>query len=386
METPQEQDDSNLDKYTKDRVEKGIQDLLDEKELKIKWRKELDQNEAVQNYFKSFNPSSVEDFVNSYISSKHLWYKFGDMYKEIMDSNQSQWIELAHEHLQIILQKKLFDLQCLWRAEQIKLEGVEICFDFDVWENDIFNCPFLEPISKSDIVLYQEYLAKGDLEFFRFSIGDGWQDYDQIKEAYHGDNSDFETPPWYEFHNLRTGNTKLLLLPDIRGDKESFYSNLYFKNRELQKSKQEEQPTTILSHDTRPRLSMYDREIAPFFVKTFESKEIQNKYNYYTEANSDDRDDFLEETFRDMLDAKESIPIKAHYDFKQAIRLAYNDYKCNKIIEHLPLALEQYQFNIKMGFFIQGEQKSFYRELRKTIYEQLLDGKTLNGEERSLDF
>ena len=36
------EDDSNLDKYSKEPFEKGIQDLLDEKETKIKWRKELE--------------------------------------------------------------------------------------------------------------------------------------------------------------------------------------------------------------------------------------------------------------------------------------------------------------------------------------------------------
>ena len=32
-------------------------------------------------------------------------------------------------------EKKLFDLQCLWRAEQIELESVEICFDFIIITN-----------------------------------------------------------------------------------------------------------------------------------------------------------------------------------------------------------------------------------------------------------
>ena len=382
MDTPE--DDSNLDKYTKDRVEKGIQDLLDEKETKIKWRKELDQNEAIQNYFKSFNANTIEDFIGSYITKKYMWFKYGDMYKRMLDTNQSQWIELAHEHLQIILQKKLFDVQCLWRAEQIKLEGVSICFDFDVWEHDIFNCPFLEPITSSDIELYQEYLSKVNLEFHGFSLREDWQDYDAIKEAYNGDNSESEMPSWYEYHNLRTGNTKLLLLPDIRGKKEDFYFDLYVKNKEQKKVKQE-QPVSNPNYDIRPIISAYDKEIVAFFVKTFEDKEIQNKYNYYTEGNSDYTDNYCEEIFRDMLETKEIIPVKAHRDFKEAIQIAYNDYKSNKIIDHLPMALEQYLFNIKMGFSF-DEKEDFYVDFREKRYEEILEGRVLNGEERSMDF
>ncbi len=381
-ETPQ--DDSNIDKYTHDKVEKGIQDLLEEKELKIKWRKELEQNEAVQNYFKNYNNSSIDSFVNSYLSYKYLWYKYGNMYKQMTEDNQSQWIELAHEHLEIILQKKLFDLQCLWRAEQIKLEGVSICFDFDVWEHDIFNCPFIEPITKSDVKLYQEYLSKGDVEIDRFSIGVEWQNYDDIKEAYHADNSEIELPSWYEFHNLRTGNTKLLLLPDIRGEKEQFYQDLYFKNKEKHEL-QGAQPASNPNWDSRPSLSFYDNQVVSFFVKTFENKEIQNKHIHYTEANSNENDEYYEEIFREMLDAKEPIPIKANYDFKEALALAYNEYRCTKIIAHLPLALEQYQFNIKMGFSV-GDQEEFYDDLRKKYVERFLDGRELNGEERTLDF
>ena len=382
METPE--DNSELDKYANERLEKDIQDLLEEKKLKIKWRKELDQNEAIQNYFKNYSDRTVRNFVSDYVSKKYLWFKFGDMYKSMTDASQSQWIELAHEHLEIIQQKKLFDLQCLWRAEQIQLKGVSICFDFDMWEHDIFNCPFLEPITESDIQLYQDYLSKGDLEFDRFLLGEEWQNYDEMKEAYCTDNSDFELPPWYEFHNLRTGNTSLLLLPNIRGDKEKFYSDLYFDN----KSKQEQKLPPLTNQqdtDARPSLFAHENENMQFFVKTFENKEIQNKYNYYTEAYSDNEDDYYEEIFRNLLEAKEYVPIKAHYNFKEAIQIAYNDYKCTKIIAHLPMAFEQYLLNIKMGFSFE-KNDVFYDEFRNTYAERFMDGRELNGEERNLNF
>jgi hypothetical protein len=383
MEKPQ--DDSNVDKYTNEKVEKGIQDLLEEKELKITWRKEIEQNETIQDYFKSYNERSVVSFVDSYINNKYLWYKYGDMYKRMSDENQSQWIVMAHEHLEAILQKKLFDLQCLWRAEQLEIEGVKICFDFNIWENDIFNCPFLEPINKNDIELYQEYLLKNDTEFGRFSISEEWQNYEDIKNSYISDNGESEMPAWYEFHNLRTGNSKLLLLPDIRGEKEQFYSELYFKNKE-QKIEIKEKQIVIEDLDKRLYLENHKKDVVSFFVKTFETKEIQNKFHYYQEANESDNDnEYYEEIFRDLLENKEYIPISSHYDFKEALKLAYNNFCNKKLSDHLPIALEQYLFNIKMGFSVERDN-DFYIELRNTYTQRFMEGRVLNGEEHNLNF
>ena len=86
----QDNDNSNLDKYTEERVENGIQELLEEKELKLKWRKELAENENVQNYFKNYSATSVTSFIDDYLNSKHNWVKFGNMYKETPMARISQ--------------------------------------------------------------------------------------------------------------------------------------------------------------------------------------------------------------------------------------------------------------------------------------------------------
>ncbi|NHN24562.1 hypothetical protein FIA58_002640 [Flavobacterium jejuense] len=382
METPN--DDANLDKYTKDRIEKGIQELLDEKELKIKWRKEIEQNEAIQAYFKGYQESSISSFINDYLQKKYMWFRFGDMYKKMADDHRSQWIELAHDHLEIILQKKLFDLQCLWRAEQIKVEGVEICFDFVIWQNDILNCPFLEPLTASDIEMYQEYLLSEEAELIDYCSGDEWQDYEERKAGYLNPEGDYlEMPEWYEFHNQRTGNTNLFLLPDIRGEKENFYSDLYFKNKEKEKEKKEQPVNTPT--DYKPSLVGYDHEVVSFFVKTFETKDIQSKYKHYEESNSIQDNMYYEDLIREMIEAKENIPIRANEDFREALVLAHNEYRCKKVADHLPLAFEQYLFNIKMGFSVGGEDL-FYTGLRDNYLQRLIEGRVLNGEEPNLDF
>ena len=136
-------DDEGLDNYSKKKYEEGVAELEQEKALKIKWRKEIMENEAAQKYFEGYLPSSIESFIKDYLVKKYIAFKHKDLYARQLEKNRTRWIDEANEHLKPILQKKLFDLQCLWRAEQINLEGIEIAFDFSVVQQDIFNCSFI---------------------------------------------------------------------------------------------------------------------------------------------------------------------------------------------------------------------------------------------------
>ena len=177
MEEDNKNEAPKADKYTEQKIEKGINDLLEEKELKIKWRKEFDDNPEVVAFFDNFCGNAMEDFLNSYINKKYLYHTYGDFYKKLSDKKRNQWIDEAYKQLEAILQKQLFDKQCLWRADQITLEGVEVVFDFTIWSQDVFNCPFLDPISWSDIALYQSFLADEGLSRYDLNAYDAWQNY-----------------------------------------------------------------------------------------------------------------------------------------------------------------------------------------------------------------
>ena len=41
-----------------------------------------------------------------------------------------KWIDSTFRHFEIILQKKLCDAQCLWRAEMTEYDGVKLWADF----------------------------------------------------------------------------------------------------------------------------------------------------------------------------------------------------------------------------------------------------------------
>jgi hypothetical protein len=48
----------------------------------------------------------------------------------MMEDDSIKWIGLASKYLEIIQQKKLFDIQCLWRAEKLELKEISICYQF----------------------------------------------------------------------------------------------------------------------------------------------------------------------------------------------------------------------------------------------------------------
>lgn len=379
MENNNNHDDEN--RYNT-RYEKGVTELLEEKELKTKWHKEILENESMQEYFKGFQPTTVDTFIMFYLTEKYLAYKYADSNEKRVEAKRSRWIDEAHEHLGIIQQKKLFDLQCLWRAEQVTLEGVRICADFDVWSNDILNCPFLEPVTKSDIRMYQDFLLTTDADFRAISDKYDLQEYEEFKLNYKDHEDGLQLPEWYEYHNMRTGNSALLLLPNTRGEKEAFYSGIYWKNQE--KDQPEREPYVP---DDRPYLSISNLEKVMFFVNTFEDAETQKKYANYKEIYKKEEDlDFdVSELIMFMDEEEEYIPIEAHYDYRIALYKAYNTFKLKKLAEHMPLAHEQYLFNQKMGFTIENED-NFYGDLRDKYLERILDGRELNGEPRDLDF
>lgn len=381
-----EENDNNLDNHRQDHFEKSIEAISNEKELKIKWQKDIDGSQAAQNYFKDFNPISVKNFISFYLHKKYLAHLHADFYKSQLEKMHTKWIDLANNHLECILQKKLFDMQCLWRAEKIKIAEVKVSYDFLVWENDIFNCPFLEPITDSDIKLYIDFLSSGQAT--RNDFFSEWQDYDLLKEEYLSGDDDCIMPYWYEYHNLRTGNSTLFLLADVKGDKEQFYINLVnaakrAKNKEIVK----DNPIVL---ETRPSLYAEDMEVLDDFSKRIETSEEYKKIKNFQEYNNkfDLDDSGLQELIWEMAEVEDMIPIESHYDFRQALDIAYNKYYFAKIAEHIKIAHQHYLFNKSMLFSTESinGNHAMYLRFRNDYCKTILDGREINNEPRNFNF
>jgi hypothetical protein len=367
-------------------AQKQIKGITEEEARLAGWKAEFLASEPIQQYLKDYDEDSVESFVDSYFFQKNLWYKFGKMYAGMKEDADLRFDNQANEYLGMILQKKLFDKQCLWRAEQIILPGIEFTYDFTHWQLDIFNCPFIAPITKEDIELCQRYMQVEDLDPDYDMSDTDWQDYNEIREGYKTENMEGNYPTWYQFCDIYRGDKGLLHLPDIRGDKEMFYRDLYF---ESVKEEREEQAAASQKRweERKPSIYVHNKEDLEKFVKAFEDKEMQFLYNGFkwSEINRDAAE-IVEEHINLLLSAQDPVPLEAHDNWIEGLELTVRKYKCRKISEALPRAWEQYMINIQMGIAFPEGDVEMYEDARILVRQQILTGRKLNGESEDFNF
>jgi hypothetical protein len=353
--------------------------------------KTLREEERYQTYFKGFAGFSVESFIKDYAFKKWMWWQYGDQYLKAQENADEYLIDDASKHLAIIQQKKLFDVQCQWRAEKIELAAIEICFDFEAWQHNVMHCPFIEPVTRHDIELYQQYLSTTYVEFDDdfFYFGD-WQNYNGLKKTYNDvENSTVNFPEWYAYHNLHTGANVLMLLPNIRGSKEAFYEE---KDREARADiiKQQAEKSQTRS-DNRPHIATYDIDKLEAFIEACEDKQTKIYYRASKQQNrNNDEEEELHNIIDYLLDQDKPVAIEGHNDFREALRLAKNRMKANKLMEFLPYAFEEYQIARSMGFGPSDDVVKNFNwyidDLKPSYMKRILNGRKACGEPENLDF
>lgn len=363
-----------------------IKTITEDEAKKKQWRNELLATEAVRKYLEGFNELTVDSFLDMYVTNKLYWVKHGDMYARIKEDEELLFDNEAEVYLKMIQQKKLFDLQCLWRAEKLQLPGIEICYDFTVWQEDILNCPFIENITEEDLKLCQDYLLAGNVEKEDEILSVGWQDYEDIVKGAKTDNKEGWYPVWYQYYNFFRGTANLMLLPNSRGEKEDFFRYKYLdaraEERQAIAAAQQSEATV-----RKPPLHSFDSKQTEYFVMNFESREIQRLYKAYQWSHDNmDQAEKMEEYIDLLLAAKEPVPIEANDNWRDAIEQAVLKYKCKKIAEALSSAWEQYMINIQTGIAFPKDDRLSYLDVRKAIYEQILHGRKINGYPEDLNF
>jgi len=361
-----------------------------QKHLEIK--EELRNNEVFMKFLERTHPDNRERFIDDYASEKVNWIDWGPNYKKWVEGEDLHWMVDASERLKEIQQKKLFDIQCLWRAEKLEIKQVKLTKDFEYWEDNIFNCPFIDPVSEEDVDMYIQYLEMGEFEDEQWFL-DGWQDYEEIKEAYNNEDAMRNVPEWYEFHNSRTGLQVYFLLPDIRGGKEKFYMGLWAaEQRRKQKNPIPEIKENDLNEkentsDRRPFLNYHEKGWMTWFVNTFEDKSTQELFQKFGgERNFDDYDEYLQNDMQLLTRADENIPIDGWFDWKEAVHKTADKYRRKKIIQAIPAAFEQYRINIELNIAFEEKEVNDIFDWQKWYSDAILRGRELNGEPRDFNF
>ena len=237
-------------------VSRSAQRLLD----LIRYREEtlaLHQHDpAVAAWLGGFRQDG-ERFLERYAGERASALVDGRTFFDIGQREEADLVEEAIERLWEIQQRKLFELQCRWRAEEVTLPPSQavLSLDFEAWETRIEECPLVPPIAATEVEDYLAYLLSdactdADDDFGRPRE---WQNYDRCRrylqlqaegqdpgqvqrDAVRNPGSglgglaamldDFflSYPSWYVYCDAQAGPPNMVLyLPDHRGAKEAHY-------------------------------------------------------------------------------------------------------------------------------------------------------------------
>ena len=369
-----------------------------EEEIKVEiirqqTEEELKSNPVYQEFFEQFNQVSVESFIRNYARRKAFYITRGQEYISQEEQVAFRHKMVAEEGLWAIQQKKLFNLQCQWRAELIKLKGVEHSTQFQLLSANIQHCPYISPVSKAEMELYVSFLRSGqagtNLSF------DNWQDYESFKAEHQAnfipaidDIDEAHMPAWFRYYDEMMSTGHLLDLPDIRGDKENRYRSIS-RQRQLDKMKRSTEAKQV---DSRPYLSIYDIDTVESFVKKFEDRKLL-KYCRAVENFQQQLDDHmeLEEAIETLKLAQTPISIRSNKDWKNAVIEAAQRFEFEQIANMVPSVHQEYVIRMENSIsfqqsIIDKKREEYSYQVCENAKKQILDGRNILGEPENFKF
>ena len=276
----------------------------------------------------------------------------------------------ANERMWEIQQKKLFNLQCEWRAGLLDLPGVETGAEFAAWGNDITRCPLLSPISPDDVALYRAYLLSDDcVDVGADVMGQpNWQEYDLFRQWHRleeaGSDSPghdlgqhlpagmqdsfgnlfnllFRYPEWYAYYDLYRGTGPLLRLPDERGAAPSPALPAESPPPETPPGP----PEPALRH-----LNADDLKLSETLIKRFESRKVLGFMRALEfQPEQDAKTEATYAVYEELGEAREPVPVAAGYDWRECLRLAQVAHEKRTLAGALPAVYRDYCLREQTG-------------------------------------
>ena len=363
-------DDFKYKKYNDFKVGKYELYLED---LKKEFIEDLTNNEEYKSFFKNYDPKSIPNFILKYAEHKVYLIKCKDVFlNEEAHNKILQYREDTIERFNWIKQKKLWDLQLLWRAEKIKIKEIDLTYDFEFWEDHIDDCPFLSPVTAEELNVLKEYLKLNNLDYInRFSWRE-WQRYDELIPRKDEEKSNY--PQLYKLYDDYFNTGDLLDLPNIKGEKENNYWMLdIHQKKAISDAEELKNPKPPYVPIVTPEYLQRSAEEMLSYAKLFEKDEHIIELFRLNEldiqeirrSHSDWDDEDITESLQLLCEASEPVMMDANDDYELAIVNCAQKYINQMIIEELDVVFEEYNMLAEMKI-TKSDNLDELMELKKT--------------------
>lgn len=357
--------------------------------LQEKFKEEALQDEFMQIPTKQYRSTSLRILAGHIAECKVKAAIYGPELVEKYDLQRVQHVEFASKVLEFLLQKKLFNMQLLWRANRLQIPEIKISYDFESYGDHITNCPFLGEITDKEVEVLRQFMRSFNFEMDEYGMGlsyEGQRYKDLMELDNNGDRQNM--PEFYEFYDGLMGTFYLLDLPDERGLLEKKYilarATTYRKEQQEKQRKEIESPTPKPAY--KPSFYPYNTELTDRIFSETESPEFM-EYKRLFERKDPRRFDEFEIRMRvgvleSISDAEIKLPSYLSWD--EALRKAAQSYQVEKAAEVLDLAVEQYRMKADLGLF---DTKAIDEDLARSFYRAgILQGRAALGEPENFDF
>lgn len=309
-------------------------------ELEAEFKDQLKSNLRYESFFDEYTSSSVEAFTEYFSKYKCDLLEHGKQSYHAEEAALESKDEEAARYFWEIQERKLFEIQCRWRAGLIDIPQVETVWDFDYWGSVIQICPFVPPVTHDEFNLYHDYVLSDEFEETWLYYGH-WQDYERLKEWSDEDDERSEFPPWYKYYERFTGKTDWRLLPDIRGERDMEYFHLAL---DIRPSAGPARPV-----DNRAYLRCYDEEVLEDFIKRCESPELLRYFLAWQKKRDIEEDDDLEEAVERLRYSEERVPMEYNPDWREAIFAAARRVVQLEVSKGCERVYEDYLRRVQLG-------------------------------------
>ena len=402
-------------KYNEKNIPKGYDKRsLYFEELKLKFLDEIKNSTENKEYFSKYETLSVENFMLGYAERKAY---LAERYDSYVNRKREVDLELkkeAEDNFSLIKQKKLFNMQLEWRAENMDIEGIKVGRDFIFWGRNINECYFLPKITKEEVQTLKNYIYSSYYRPYKSGIKMLAQDYFMIITLEMLDETDFLN--FYSFYDKKMKTGGLLLLQDIRGNKEDVYRSASREEEAIKFEKVKEEykknpPPT--PPPKAPKLNNHkfnyvnifanEFETDPHILELFRLKKKQNVFerdrNDIDEYEEDDIyndenicDDYIDRMIWEIRDFNDKVPLTKCKQWRGAIKFCAEEYKRKKVLEFLDEVYQEYLLLEETGIYKGRSKEQLLEAFEKDDYmhmndrEQILRGRKLLGEPENFDF